>query len=239
METIQNHAECQEELQRIREELKEKTETLESTLASVSLLYQVTNALGVIENSTELYKTLLEQIGRRLGSEIGIVYAVDIKESRYEAIYALGIQEDERKQLLGTLGKTPLEEIVATHKIRRSYSGGEDIIPQQDILLFYHPKASLTAPMETKEGIFMLIQFMRCTNEEFTFEDERTVRILLNKAASVLDIIATQQKLKARTSELERMNNVMLGRELRIAELKKELANLKADPKQMPLTENI
>lgn len=238
METTHNPEECREELQRTREELKAKTETLESTLASVSLLYQVTSTLASIENSTLLYKTLLEQIGKRLGSEIGIVYTIDTKASHYEALYALGVQEGERTQISGTINKTLLEEIFVAHKISRLYAQGEDIAPVHAILLSYHPKALLTAPIETKEGTPVFIQFVRCTNEEFTIEDERIVRILLNKAGSVLDAIVAQQKLEARTAELERMNNLMLGRELRIADLKKELADLRAatpTPKEAPL----
>jgi transcriptional regulator with GAF, ATPase, and Fis domain len=227
MSSIPEHEDCREELQRVRDELETKTAALETTLSSVSLLYQITNTLTSIKNAPALYATLLEQLGKRFGAEIGIVYGIDRVTSQYEAIFALGIQESERKRLSGMLSATLIESVSTLNKIHRSYGREESAALVHDVLLHYHPKALLTAPIETKEDTPTVLQFLRSGDEEFTFDDERMLGIVLTKAASTLDAIAIQQKFKTKTDELARMNSLMINRELRMIELKKELKRLK------------
>ena len=51
-------------------EAKRKTLALESTLTTVSLLYQITSELGLIEDTDQLYKTFLEKVLQLLSSQI-------------------------------------------------------------------------------------------------------------------------------------------------------------------------
>lgn len=210
--------------------LEQKISALEATLSNVSSLYQIGNAFAVIEDRKILYRTLLDQVGRCLGADIGIIYSVDVKTYTYQTLYVLGIQEGERSKMFGSLDKTLLEAIYKEPKIISVYAQQDGAMAvQHPILGRYHPKASLTAFIEEREGSCTFLQFMRCSNEAFTPEDERMIRIFLDKTVSVLKSITIQEKLKAETGETGRLNKLMLGRELKMVELKQENARLRAE----------
>ena len=85
--------------------------------------------------------------------------------------------------------------------------------------------------METKAGVVAVLQLSRLYDESFSPEDERVFRILLSKLSSSLEAALAQEILRKKTNELERVNKLMVDRELKMIELKKRIVELEAGQK--------
>lgn len=218
--------ELKKQLQIAEDEAKIKTKALETTLTTVSLLYQINSELGLIEDTEKLYTTFLEKVLQLFGVEIGIFYVVDKDTKEYTSFFSLGLRHDEQDLLRGPLSGSIFEDILLNRTMRLVSTEGVQLL--SPIFSKYPIKATLLAPVDTKSGVVAIAQFSRLYDEPFTTEDERVMRILLNKLASSLDIVSSQEKLRTKTNELERMNKLMVDRELKMVELKAEIAALKA-----------
>lgn len=219
--------ELEAQLHAAQKEAKEKTKALESTLATVSSLYQISSELSLIEDTKTLYKIFLEKLTQLFGAEIGVLYKIESKD--FSIISSIGLRRSEQEQLSGST-KGILEKVVLEKKIIRALPA--DALTEVSALFAAYPiKATILSPIETKSGVTAIIQCSRLYDETFTTEEERVIRILVSKLTSILDTVAVQETLKIRTRELERLNNLMIDRELKMIELKKRIAILEAIPR--------
>jgi len=214
--------ELQKQLKAAQEDAKVKTKVLESTLATVSLLYQISSELSTIENKEKLYVTFLERVLKLFGAEIGIFYKMGVGSREYTVNFSLGIRKNEQELLHGPIVGV-LQEVIREKKVVRDVSL-ETLKEINSFFSVYPIRATILAPIEIKLGVVGILQCSRLYDDAFTADEERVIRILLNKLASIHDIVAAQNKLKLKTSELERMNKLMIDRELKMVELKNELA---------------
>ena len=210
-------------------EAKRKTRALESTLTTVSLLYQITSELGLIEDIDQLYKTFLEKVLQLFSIEIGVFYRIEKESQQYQAFLSLGLRHDEEALLTGPIAGTLFEEVVLKRGIRLvSTEEAQSVNP---VFRRYPIAVTLMVPVETKAGVVAVLQLSRLYDESFSPEDERVFRILLSKLSSSLEAALAQEILRKKTNELERVNKLMVDRELKMIELKKRIVELEAGQK--------
>lgn len=211
-------------------EAKRKTQALESTLTTVSLLYQITSELGLIEDIDQLYKTFLEKVLQLFSIEIGVFYHIETEPEQYRAFLSLGLRHNEEALLTGPFfAGTLFEEVILKRGIRLVST--KEIQLVNPVFRRYPIAVTLMVPVETKAGVVAVLQLSRLYDEPFFPEDERVFRILLSKLSSSLEAASAQDILRKKTNELERMNKLMVDRELKMIELKKQIAELLAERK--------
>ncbi|MDD4412380.1 MAG: GAF domain-containing protein [Patescibacteria group bacterium] len=209
------------------------TKELELALANISFLYQAILILTEEKDKDQLYQIFLKKISQLLGAEICLIYGIrqnNNLESKkeYFVISAIGIKYSEKEKIVGDLSGSLIDKALTSEKISKHNSKTPIDAGIHPIVAHYHIFSSMSAPIKTDTGVEAIVQLNRLTPEDFTIDNERMLLILLDRLNSVVTNINIQEALKIKTNELIKMNNLMIGRELKMIELKKEIDILKA-----------
>lgn len=188
-------------LEALETELRKKKLDLQSTLTTVSALYQVSSTLSLITGKREAYDAFLQEVGKLLGAEIGVIYALEDKE--FKAVATYGLKHEEERNIVGKIKGSWLEKIIKNNKPERFYDKKGKATDLIGVETDYPINASLVAPIETSKGIEAVVHFSRLYDEEFTFDDERVLRILTSKLSLVLKNIGISKQLQENLSLLQ------------------------------------
>ncbi|GEM_PF-5641125 len=184
---------------------------LEASLASVSILYQISSELSQVEDKATACTIFVESICRNFSIDLGILVELDGADGSYQAIAGLGLTKEEMNQFSGKVAGSVFDKTLQEARPVRLASPKAGILPE--IISHFSIQSVLLMPIASKQGSGYVLLCCRLYDKEFLFADERVIGILATKLSSTLDTIVSQdnlayaeQKLQDQVLEVQKLN---------------------------------
>jgi len=214
---------CMQEVASLKQQLTEKVNELEVSFHTTSLIYRVTSTFASFNNREEIINFFLQELTKNMGAEMGIIFTQNDDQMLMPEV-CLGLPSNQC-MLISLLPKSFVGQAVSMNKVSRFL---EEPFSS-------YVKASIVIPMENETALKKGALFLgRLHDQAFSLEEERTLLILTNRLMSTLRRIEVEEtliqekgKLEQAFKEIQQMNTFMINREVRMVELKKELAKYK------------
>ncbi len=193
MDNQQQLAAAQNEILRLREEIKLSTDELQRTLTSVSVLYQISSELSDIDNKPQAVNTLVASICKMFAIDVGIIIELHEDGASYKAVESIGIPSADAPKIAGPIKGSIFEKIFVSGKPGRLKQPQTDELPE--VVRQLSVQSALLVPISPKSQPKLLLLCCRMYQGEFSFEEERIINILGNKLAEKLDNILSQDEV--------------------------------------------
>ena len=212
MDTQQQIVTAQNEILRLKEEIKLSTDELQNTLASVSVLYQISSELSGIEDKAKASSTFVASICKMYSVDIGILIELDKAGVSYKVLESIGLSKTEGAKLAGQIKGSAFEKIYQERKPLRLKQPGDDSLPE--VVRHLSVKSALFVPVIPSTQPELILLCCRMYAGEFSFEEERVINILGIKLAETLDRIsshdAVEESLSLLNTTIESMSDGIL-----------------------------
>lgn len=190
MDTQQQMAADKNEILSLKEEIKESTDELQTTLNSVSVLYQISSELSGIEDKAKASSTFVASICKMFSVDVGILIEVDRAGVSYKSLESIGLSRSEASELAGQIEGSVFENIYKDRKPVRLKQPGDGALP--DVVQHLSVKSALFIPIIPSAQPELILVCCRMYAGDFSFEEERVINILGIKLAETLDRITAQ-----------------------------------------------
>jgi len=198
MDTQQQITALQNEILRLKDEIKQSTDELQTTLTSVSVLYQVSSELSGIEDKTKATSTFVASICKMFSVDVGILIEVDRAGANYKTLEGIGLSRTEAGVLSGQIKGSAFEKIFQDRKPLRLKQPGDNALPE--VVRHLSVKSALFIPVISNAQPELILLCCRMYAGEFSFEEERVINILGLKLAETLDRITAQDSVEGSLS---------------------------------------
>jgi len=211
MDTRQQIATAQNEILRLKDEIKLSTDELQKTLASVSVLYQISSELSGIEDKAKASNVFVGSICKMYSVDVGILIELDKAGESYKVLESIGLSKTEGAKLAGQIKGSVFEKIHQERKPLRLKEPGDDSLP--DVVQHLSVKSALFVPVIPSTQPELILLCCRMYAREFSFEEERVINILGIKLAETLDRISSQDAVEQRPFAREYHHRINVRRD--------------------------
>ncbi|MCK4327120.1 MAG: PAS domain S-box protein [Candidatus Diapherotrites archaeon] len=205
------------ERKKAEEMLRKEDKRLEGLTADLSFLYEVTSIAFAAETEQELLGKALEESCRALGAELGIVWMHDKEHGELVARKCFGLTEQE----CAGMSMKPGEGCAG-----KSFQRRAPLISTKRRLRGYKPTTSICVPLTTKGGTIGVVEVLSLSTE-LGMGEQRLLKIVADQVSTAINALRARGELQKSVKELKKINKFLVGREMRIIELKNEVKELR------------
>jgi GAF domain-containing protein len=215
---------------------------LQKKNAQLSILYSIGAGIGLTSHPNKVLEFVLEKAVSVLKAEIAAILLLDEQAQVLSVSHARGLSRKAKEGIAirpgeGLAGKAvQLGEVVVADNLQDTPELIDPFVQR------YPVKSALCLPIKTKDRICGAIYLSRLFDVPFTRDEVWILTILAKRAGVALEsaelyhnLEKAKGELEAKIQDLEWMNEMMVGRELRMIELKREVNELSAELGRPPV----
>lgn len=201
---------------------------LQKEIQNLAILYKIATSIFTIKDIDKLLDFSLEEAQRYSSSEIATLWFYDKETQSLSIRKQIGMKEGTEEEYRIKNPESSIWKSYSENKLVNILLNSESDKFSISFSKNYNIGSCIAIPFRIEGKNIGVFVFAKVEKVLYSIVEERMLTILTNNCAIFYENLLIRDNLRSKFDELEKINQYMVGRELKMIELKKEIEELKA-----------